>query len=271
MNRRPRVLATALAAGTLLTSAAACSGGGGGGGRGAGDAVASASPAARQAPSAPASASAAPAALTEAQAGAAMVTAGDLGPRWAPSEGAATWHDAVLKARADRPDCQRLLDGLYEDDLLGEPSGARVVTGFDDGESGGQLRYEVAAYGRPQLDAGITWLQTMPVKCGQFTATNAKGTRWAVQVVDSSLPELGDARQGLRMMMTGDLEGAPATLTLDIASVRVGDSALTLTDGGLEGADDESTRLASQLGTQRLKDVAAGKTPAAASPAAQEG
>ncbi|MEU1038121.1 hypothetical protein ACFYP4_14080 [Streptomyces sp. NPDC005551] len=265
MHRLPRVLAAALAAGALLTCAA-CSAGGGtgrGGGTyaGAGDPAVSASPAGKKDPAAPAAAGA----LTDVQAANARLVLGDLGTRWAPTEGAATWHDALLKGAVDEPDCRRLLDGLYEDNLLGEPSGGRAVAGFDDTENGAQLRHVVAAYGRGHLDTAMDWLRGLPARCGEFTATDGKGAGRAVQVADLPVPGLGDARQGLRMTVAGDVEQIPATLTLDVVAVRVGDSALVLTDGGLYGTDDASTRQAAERGTQRLKDVLAARSAGAPS------
>ncbi|MGW7264249.1 hypothetical protein [Streptomyces sp. NPDC054842] len=263
MHRLPRVLATALAAGALLTSAACSAGGGTGRGAGtyAGAGDASAPPAGERRRAAPAAA----AALSDAQAAQARLALDDLGPRWAPTEGAATWHDALLKGTADDADCRRLLDGLYEDDLLGEPSGGRAVVGFDDTENGAQLRHVVAAYDRAGLDASMEWLRGLPARCGEFTATDEQGVERAVQVVDSPLPGLGDARQGLRMTVSGDVEQIPATLTLDIVSVRVGDSAFVLTDGGLYGTDEESTVRAAERGAQRLKAVLADRAAGAPS------
>ena len=84
-----------------------------------------------------------------------------------------------------------------------------------------------------------------------------------MQVVEASLPKAGDARQGLTMTMTGTSDGDPVTLTLDVAAVRVGTDAITVTNGGLGGADHDSTKTAVQQGTDRLKDVQAGRTPAA--------
>ncbi|BFO18660.1 hypothetical protein SHKM778_50480 [Streptomyces sp. KM77-8] len=51
------------------------------------------------------------------------------------------------------------------------------------------------------------------------------------------------------------------TLTLDVAVVQVGADAITVTNGGLAGADHDATKAAVQQGTPRLKDVLAGGTP----------
>ncbi len=277
-------LAPALVAAALLTSAG-CSGGDGAGS--ASDAAASGSPAAARASSPSPSVTVAPT-LTDAQAKSALVTAADLGDDWAPTQGAATWRDALLKGTADVAGCQRLLDGLYADDLVGRPAGARAVTGFDhpdrpddledtedtedpegtadpDGTADEvQLRYQVGAYDRGALDSSLAWLKAVPTTCGQFTATNAKGGQFTVRAVAAPLPALGDAREGLRMTVNddkGDNDGGLPALTLDFAAVRVGDSALSLTHGGLDDIDAEETRRAARAGTKRLQEALAGRTP----------
>jgi hypothetical protein len=274
MNRPPRLLASTLTAGLLL-STAACSGDGGGFGR----TDVPASPAAKESQAASASASGTRT-LTEAQAKTALITNTDLGSQWSETQGAATWRDALLKSKVDvagfvtekqnAVDCQRLLDGLYGEDLLGAPKGALAVTGFDDSDNDGQMRYQVAAYGQAAVDAKLAWLKTLPDKCAQFVATDNKGGKQNVEVISASAPAEGDARAGLQMTMNGQLEGEPSTLTLDIGVVRVGDSAAFLTNGGLDGAESDSTVQALQQGAQRLKDVLAGKSPAAQPPGQQD-
>ena len=262
-RRIPRVHALVLApalAGALLTTAG-CSAGENLG-KAAGSAAVSASPVAERAPSPSPSVTVAPT-LTEAQAKSALVTAADLGEGWTPTQGAATWRDALLKGKTDSADCQRLLDGLYAENLLGEPAGARTVAGFDDTDDGAQLRHQVAAYDRAALDASLAWLKTVPSKCGEFTAKDVRGGELTVQVATAPLPGVGEARESLRVRVYGETNGTPSVLTLDFAAVRVGDSALSLTNGGLDGADTDSTRQAAQLGTQRLQDVLAGRKPTA--------
>ncbi|MDQ1037603.1 hypothetical protein QFZ75_004019 [Streptomyces sp. V3I8] len=265
LNRPPRrarrtaaVLVPVLAVAALL-STAGCSDGRGGA---ADDTAGSASPVAARAASPSPSVTVAPT-LTEAQAKSALVTPADLGDGWTRTEGAATWRDALLKGKADVPDCQRLLDGLYAEDLLGEPAGARAVTGLDDAEDQAQVRYQIGAYDRAALDASLAWLRTVPDTCGQFTATDVRGGRFTVQAAAAPLPGLGEAREGLRVTVSGDGGGLPAVLTLDFAAVRVGDSALSLTNGGLDEIDADDTREAAEAGTRRLRDVLAGRTPAA--------
>jgi hypothetical protein len=264
MTQRPsrplRLLAPALAAGVLLTTSA-CSGGDDSG-RGRADTTEiSSSPLAQ----------ASPAALTPAGARAALVTEADLEDDWSQVKNAATWRDSLLvgkvdvadfiTGKADAADCQKLLDRLYGDDLLGKPSGASALTGFEEGAS--RLLYQVAAYDRAGLDSSFSWLKSLPVKCDQFTVTDDSGAERTVQVTERSLPKEGDARQGLRVTVRGTSGGEPATLTLDVAAVRVGTDAITLTNGGLDGVDGDSTEQAVKLGTARLKDVQAGRTPSA--------
>jgi len=263
--RRARCTAPALVpvlvrvlAGAVLLTTAGCSDGAGG--AGAAEATAgSASPVPARAPSPSPSVTVAPT-LTEAQAKSALITPADLGEGWTRTEGAATWRDALLKGKADTVGCQRLLDGLYAEDLLGEPAGARSVVGFDGTDDGAQLRYQVGAYDRAALDASLAWLRTVPETCGEFTATDSRGARFTVGTATAALPALGGAREGLRVTVSGDGEAWPAFLTLDFAAVRVGDSALSLTHGSLDGIDIDAddTREAVEVGTRRLGEALAG-------------
>ncbi|MFI1355149.1 hypothetical protein ACH4TV_16495 [Streptomyces sp. NPDC020898] len=257
MTRRPspravRLLASAVGMGTLLTMAACLH---------EGDRTEGASERrqARPAASAPAAKAAAsptaPPALTDVQAHDALLTDADLGAPWAGTEGAALWRDALLKVTTDNADCGRLLDAAYTEELLGEPSGARAVAGFDDYDEGGQLRYQVTAHHRADVDERLAWLKTLPQKCARFTATGPGGARQEVRVTEVALPDAGDARQGLRLATRGELDGAPATLTLDLAAVRVGDDAIVLTNGGLTEPRTEYTIRALQVGADRLKQA----------------
>ncbi|WP_329526985.1 hypothetical protein [Streptomyces sp. NBC_01462] len=255
----PRLLVCALTVG-VLWSAAACSNDGGGG------RTVPASPLAKVAPSSTAT-------LTEAQARTALITNADLPSQWTGTSGAATWRDGLLKSKVDAAgfgtdknaaaDCQKLLDGLYAEDLLGPAKGTKAVTGFDDSDNQAQMHYQVAEYGQAELNKQLAWVATLPQKCAEFTAVDGQGGQQNVQVVSTQLPDEGDARQGLMLTMNGQLDGEPSTLTLDIAAVRVGDSALFLTNGGLDGAESDSTAQAVQQGTSRLRQVLEGKTPAA--------
>jgi hypothetical protein len=195
-------------------------------------------------------------ALTEAMARAALITETDLGEPWVPSQGAATWHDGVLKAKADRPDCQRLLDALYADELFGPDARPRAVVGLDDEWNHAQLRYQVLGRPPAELDKTLAWLKSLPRKCGQFAATTTTGAVLGVQVGETPLPEAGDARQGLRVLLTGQSpDGAPTTLTLDVAAVRLGEDAISVTNGGFGEVSTDVTQTAVQLGAERLKEV----------------
>ncbi|WP_405770764.1 hypothetical protein [Streptomyces sp. NBC_01538] len=261
MTRRPspravRLLASALGAVTLLTTAACVRDGDGGSGnssqrRPAESAASPTSPASTAAQQT----STAPTALTDTQARDALLTPTDLGAPWAPTKGSALWRDALLKGTADKADCGRLLDSVYTEELLGEPSGAHAVVGFDDSAEGDQLHYQVNAAHRADVDKRLDWLRTMPQKCGRFTAVGTGGARQEVRVTEVRLPEAGDARQGLRLSTRGKLDGARATLTLDLAAVRVGDDAIVLTNGGLREPHTEYTVQAVQVGAERLKQT----------------
>ncbi|MFI5683556.1 hypothetical protein [Streptomyces sp. NPDC051636] len=253
-----RVLAPAVTAGALLATAA-CSEQGGS------SDAASTSPAAEQ----PSSASSTPA-LTGAGAKAALITEGDIEDDWTQVNNASAWRDkllvgkvdvaAFLNTRTNAADCQKLLDSLYSDTLLGRAAGASALTGFTQGDA--RLLYQTGDYGQASLKKSLGWIDSLPDKCDQFTATGSDGGKRTVQVVENSLPGAGDDRQGLTLTMQGTADGDPVTLTLDVAAVRVGASGITVTNGGPSGADHDSTRTAVQQGAQRLKDVLAGKTPA---------
>ncbi|MFE7901175.1 hypothetical protein ACFU3E_27470 [Streptomyces sp. NPDC057424] len=268
MTRRPprlvRVLSCTLAAGTLLTIAACSDDGGTEGSRVAG-VTASQVAGQRQTPSPTAT-------LSTDGARTALITEADIEDDWTQVKDteARSWHDSLLigtvdvsdflTAKAQAADCQRLMDSLFDDDLLGRPSGASELRGFEQGDS--RLLYQVASYDRTDPQDSLTWMASLPEKCDQFTVTDG-GEQRTVQVVDTSLPRLGDAREGLRVTVRGTAGGDAATLTLDVAAVRVGDDAITVTAGGLDGGESDSVEQAAELGTQRLKDVLAGRSPAA--------
>ncbi|WP_071336863.1 hypothetical protein [Streptomyces albidoflavus] len=262
-HRPSRALATALAAGTLLATAA-CSGG-------------QEAPAARESAAAPAhhlerGPSPSPSSrLTEEGARNALITEADIEEQWQKSQAPPqSWRDSLLlgevdaaqfvTGRSDAEECQRLVDALYDDTLLGKPSGPTALAGFEQGDS--RLLYQVAGYDKKTLDASMKWLAALPETCDTFTVTGGEGGRRTVEVTETSLPDEGDARQGLKVQLKGENEGTPVTLTLDVAAVRVGTDAFTVTNGGLDGADAPTTKNAVQHGTQRLEEVQAGHTPA---------
>ncbi|WP_309317233.1 hypothetical protein [Streptomyces salinarius] len=282
MSRRPshpvRLLASALAAGALLTTAA-CSDGTGS--QSASDTAAEQAGvaernAAKQTPSGSpttsptGSPSASPGTLTEAGAKAALLTEADLEDDWNQVQDADKWRDrllvgevdvaAFLTAKTDADaDCQQLLDGLYRDNLLGEPSGPSALTGFEQGDS--RLLEQVAGYDRAGLDDRMKWLDSLPQTCDEFTATDSDGNKRTVQVTEASVPDVGDAREGVHVTVQGSAGATPVTLTLDIAAVRVGTSALTVTAGGLDGGQASSVERGVRQGTERLQTVLDGGTP----------
>jgi hypothetical protein len=212
--------------------------------------------------------------LTAAQAQAALLTEADLGAPWAPTQGAATWRDGVLKARTTAADCQRLLDALYSDQPLGAPAGTYAATGFDDGDDSAQLRYQVLSQRPTDVDRALAWLGTLPEKCSRFTATTTRSGEQDVRVTALDLPDVGDARQGLRIVFTSqpntddfydsewdDWEEderntePTTTLTLEVAAVRVGNEAIALTEGAPGALPPNVTAHAVQSGAQRLTDV----------------
>ncbi|MFF1543136.1 hypothetical protein [Streptomyces sp. NPDC058291] len=193
--------------------------------------------------------------LTDAQAQAALITETDLGAPWTRTRGAATWRDGMLKATTSTAECQRLLDDLYADEPLGGP--ARAVTALDDPDTGAQLRYQLTGHRPADVDRRLAWLKTVPGKCARFTAKATGDAVLDVRVSELPLPEVGDARQGLRVTATVSAKngGDPTVLTLDVAAVRTGEDAFALVDGGLNDAPNAATQAAVQLGVRRLADV----------------
>ncbi|MCX5332732.1 MULTISPECIES: hypothetical protein [unclassified Streptomyces] len=195
-------------------------------------------------------------ALTPAQAQAALITDTDLGEPWTMTEGAATWRDGLLKATANAPDCQRLLDTLYTEKFFGADAQVRARTGLDDTWNDAQLHHQVVADRPADVDKSLAWLKTLPKKCGRFTAATATGAVQNAEVTEVQLEKTGDARQGLRLTLNGEsADGEETTLTLDLAAVRVGDDTIVLTNGGLGDVYAEITRAVAELGVKRLTDV----------------
>ncbi|MEU2426426.1 hypothetical protein ABZ619_36380 [Streptomyces sp. NPDC007851] len=258
-SRPARVVAAALAAGALLATAA-CAGGSAGSG------AAAVSPAAERSPASPSPT----AALTGAGAQAALITPADIEDNWQLATDAATWRNTMLvgkvdvagflTAKADAGDCQRLLDGLYSDSLLGRAPGASALRGFTSDTA--RMLYQVGDYGADSLNATLTWLKSLPEKCSQFTATGKNGDKRTIQVVSWQVPNVGDARAALTVTVQGTSDGQPVTYVTDVAMLRIGASGAAVTNGALDAVDHDSTTLAVRNGAQRLKDVLAGKTPA---------
>ncbi|MFE1235363.1 hypothetical protein [Streptomyces tendae] len=211
-----------------------------------------------------------PPVLTRGQARAALVGADDLGETWEPTRGAATWRDELLKATAERPDCRRLLDVLYTEELFGTGAATapRATAALDDVDGGAQLHYRVTSYRATDLDRTLAWLGTLPDTCGRFEARDAHGAARDVRVAGLTLPEAGDARRGLRVTVgdtapddgedtrtdTGTDTGG-GILTVDLVAVRVGDDAISLTNGTLGAPADDATRTCVEVGAARLTEA----------------
>ncbi|WP_432184490.1 hypothetical protein [Streptomyces tendae] len=219
-----------------------------------------------------------PPVLTRGQARAALVGADDLGEAWEPTRGAATWRDELLKATAERPDCRRLLDVLYTEELFGTGAATapRATAALDDVDGGAQLHYRVTSYRAADLDRTLAWLGTLPDTCGRFEARDAHGTARDVRVTGLTLPEVGDARRGLRVTV-GDTapddgedpqtdpradtgtdtrtDTAGGVLTVDLVAVRVGDDAISLTNGTLGTPANGATRISVEVGADRLTEA----------------
>lgn len=249
------LLASALSVSALLATAA-CSVGGQ---DGPGTVVPSSVPApASASPSSAAQPSASPpdAGLSKEQVRAALITETDLGQPWVPTRGAATWRDGLLKADTKNADCRRLLDVLYTEELFGTPTGPRAVVALDDAYNGAQLRYQVAAYRPADVDRTLKWLGGLPDKCGEFKATTKRDGVQETEVDALRLPKIGDARQALRVSMTGKApDGEPTHLTLDVAVVRIGEDTITLTNGGFGEVLSELTQVIAEFGADRLTEI----------------
>ncbi|KMS68918.1 hypothetical protein ACM01_37215 [Streptomyces viridochromogenes] len=245
------VIAATLSAATLLTASACDSIAGLGRPASATRANASAA-----SPTTPATPAAAPT-LTESQARAALISESDLGEPWVATEGFATWRESMLKASTESADaeCGQLLDALYAEELLGPDATTRASVALDDLVDEAQLRYQVVAHRPDAVDRTLAWLGRMPDECGEFTA-RAGGGPMAVEVTEAEVPEVGDARQGLRVVLSAvsEYEDAPV-LTLHVAAVRVGDDAVVLTNGGLGDVPGDATVAAVELGAHRLTEV----------------
>ncbi|WP_347341199.1 hypothetical protein [Streptomyces sp. HSG2] len=255
-TRPARLIATAVTAGALLTTAACADSSSDTSGTRA-ETAAAAEAAARQTEGSSGT-------LTSEQARQALITEEDLEDDWQEVDGADDWDDDLeiggvdvddfLDPADDDDNCERLIDDLFDDDLLSDPTGAEAVRGFAMGDA--RLLNQVASYNSGRLDSSMDWLKDLPSQCDQFTVTDDDEQR-TVQIVEMSLPDLGDDRQGLEITVQGDSEN-PSTLTFDLAVVRIGDNALTITSGSPDGGEQDSVRQGAEAGTQRLQDVLGG-------------
>ncbi|MFG2130981.1 hypothetical protein ACGFNV_24625 [Streptomyces sp. NPDC048751] len=219
-------------------------------------AAASASPGAGRSSAGASPAPAGAPALTAAQAQAALITAGDLGEPWTPTQGAATWRDGLLKASADKPECGRLLDAVYTEELFGPDARIRAVAGLDDDWYQAQLHYQVVAQTPAEVDRTLAWLRTLPRTCAEFRAKAAGGRVQSGTVQEVTLPNVGDARQALRITLGSETpDGDYTELTLYVAAVRVGDDTIAVTNGGVNEVYESATRAAVEIGAARVAEV----------------
>ncbi|WP_274918093.1 hypothetical protein [Streptomyces sp. WZ-12] len=237
----PRCAATVLAAGILMTTAA-CSGGGS-----SGSATKSTSP---------------PGKLTGSQAQAALISPSALGAQWNPASGGGTGRqDTLLQSKANKPNCQTLLDRLRSGNLMGVTPTAKAGEAFTEPSRNARMTYQVASYSRADADKGMAWLRTLPNVCDGFTAVDGSGNKVIAQVVQTSLPKAGDDRFGVRLSMVTTVQGLKTTLALEAAAARIGPNVISVTNGGLGGAGHAATQQAIQSGGQRLQKVLSGQTP----------
>ncbi|MGW0812482.1 hypothetical protein ACWD00_04335 [Streptomyces viridiviolaceus] len=192
-----------------------------------------------------------PPALTRDQARAALITEADFGGSWEQTQGAATWRDELLKATTDNAECRRLLDVLYTEELFAAAPEPRATAALDEGVDGTQLHYRITAHRAADLDRTLAWLETLSSTCGRFTATTEGGEELEVQVSDMPLPEVGDVGRGLRVMVHAE----DVVLTMDLAAVRLGDDAISVTNGGVGEVTQEAVWRAVEVGTARLTEI----------------
>ncbi|NEC76146.1 hypothetical protein G3I25_32025, partial [Streptomyces rochei] len=152
---------------------------------------------------------------------------------------------------AEPPDCGRLLDVLYTEDLFGADTAPRAATALDEVAGGAQIHYRITSHRPADIDTALAWLGTLPDACGRFTARADRGALRDVRVTGLTLPEAGDARQGLRVTVRAE----DAVLTVDLVAVRLGDDAISLTNGTLSEPADDATRTAVGTGAERLAEV----------------
>jgi hypothetical protein len=213
--------------------------------------------------------------LTSRQARHALLTEAYLGSQWTEVKDSGDWRDGLLRGTVNAHDwlshpedaavCQRLLDRLSGEQILSTPlAGTQAVAVFD-ADDGNRMRYTVATYTNGELRAARRWLDTLPLACGAFTATRSDGSTEAVRITSLLLPDEHSHRDGTRQALSvvakGTTEGVPFTVSLDVALVTSGDSALTVVNGGVTDASHVITEFAVRLGALRLATVLAGGTP----------
>ncbi|MDG4856573.1 hypothetical protein P8605_00015 [Streptomyces sp. T-3] len=94
----------------------------------------------------------------------------------------------------------------------------------------------MGGYSPASAKVGMAVLKRVPRDCGQFTVSGLGGRRALIKAVNASAHQLDDEQVWLGLI--GKMKAADhreATLTEDIAAVRVGLNVITLTQGGLDG------------------------------------
>ncbi|MGD3105486.1 hypothetical protein [Streptomyces sp. YGL11-2] len=190
-----------------------------------------------------------------------MISPSALGAQWNPATGGATRQDALLQSKVNKANCQTLLGRLESGNLMGATPTAKAAEAFNEPSRNAKMTYQVASYSEADADKGMAWLKTLPNVCDGFTAVDPSGNKAIGQVVQTSLPNAGDDRFGVRMTMASTVQGLRTTLTLDAAAARIGPNVISVTNGGTGGAGSADTQQAVQSGVQRLQRVLAGKTP----------
>ncbi|MFF4692572.1 hypothetical protein [Streptomyces sp. NPDC001307] len=211
--------------------------------------------------------------LTSRQARHALLTEAYLGSQWTEVKDSGDRRDGLLRGTVNAQDwlthaedatvCQQLLDRLSGDRILGAPlAGTQAVAVFD-ADDGNRMRYAVGTYPAGELRATRRWFGTLPQTCGVFTATRPDGSTEDVRVTSLPVPRSEGTRQALSVVAKGTTKGVPFTVSLDVALVTSGDSAVSVLNGGLADASHLTTGLAVRLGAPRLATVLAGGTPPA--------
>lgn len=221
----------------------------------------------------PAGAAAPAGGLTSRQARHALLTEAYLGSGWTEVTDSADRRDGLLRGTVDARDwlthegdaavCRRLLDRLGDGRILGAPLPGTQAAAVFDADDGNRLRYAVGTYSPERLRSERRWFGTLAETCGVFAATRPDGSTEDVRVTSLPVPEGDGVRQALSVVAKGTTEGMPFTVSVDVALVTSGNSAVTVINGGLADASHVTTELAVRLGAPRLTTALAGGTPPA--------
>ncbi|MFF0465338.1 hypothetical protein [Streptomyces mexicanus] len=211
--------------------------------------------------------------LTSRQAEHALLTEAYLGSQWTEVTDAGAGREGLLRGTVNAQNwlthkqdvvvCQQLLDRLSGNRILGAPLADTQAVAVFDADDGNLMRYEVGTYSAAELGATRRWFGSLAQTCGVFTATRPDGTAEDVRVTSLPVPKGEGTRHALSVVAKGSTEGVPFTLSLDVALMTSGDSAITVVNGGLAEASHLTTGLAVRLGVPRLATVLAGGTPPA--------